>query len=186
MEVLSTLQVRGARCAALLAVAATLAACSPEYNWRDYASPDAPYQILFPDRPATQSREIDLNGMKVKLILTATSVDGTMFAVGTGVAPDAASAEAALGTMKTALVRNINGSLQREQAKASASAGPAGQQRSASLDIEASGNQQGVPMKLIGHFEARGNRFYQVIVMGKASDLKREQADTFLTSFKPK
>jgi hypothetical protein len=38
-------------------------------------------------------------------------------------------------------------------------------------------------MKLRGHFEAQGKRFYQVIVVGKANAVTPEQADQFISSF---
>jgi len=44
-------------CVAALA----LAGCSPTYNWRDYTSADGAYRVLFPAKPATQTRSIDLD-----------------------------------------------------------------------------------------------------------------------------
>ena len=165
---------------AALALALTLAACSSANNWRDYSSPDAPFRVMFPDKPAVHQRTIDLDGMKVAMTMTAVDRDGTMYAVGSAEAPDAAQAQKALAAMKTALVRNIGATITREKARAEASA--AGQR--ASIDIEASGTQNGTPMKLIGHFEARDRRFYQVIVMGKDKAMPAEQVEQFMTSFK--
>ena len=162
----------------------TLLACSPKYNWRDYSSQDAPFRVMFPDKPATHTRSVDLNGMTVSMTMTAAQVDGVMYAVGSGEAPDAERAEAALAAMKTALVRNIGATIKSEKAgKASAAAGSSSA-RSAALDIEAGGVQNGVPMRLVGHFESRNKRFYQVIVMGKAKDISPDQVEMFLTSFK--
>ena len=168
--------------AALLSL--SLSACSPQYNWRDYSSTDAPYRVMFPDKPATHTRSIDLNGLSVNMTMTAAQIDGTMFAVGSAEAPDAQHAQAALAAMKTALVRNIGATIKREQpgktsAVAGASAAPG-----AALDIEAVGVQNGVPMRLIGHFESRNQRFYQVIVMGREKNISQEQVDMFLSSFK--
>ena len=39
-------------------------------------------------------------------------------------------------------------------------------------------------MKLVGHFESRNKRFYQVIVMGKQKALSPEQTEQFISSFK--
>ncbi len=156
---------------ALLAALA-LAACSPQYNWRDYRSPDAPFAIMFPDKPDTHTRDIDLNGLKVKMTMTAVQVEGTMYAVGTGEAPDAAQARAALGAMKTALVNNIGATVTKETA-------------TAGIDIEASGTQGGKPMALVGRFVARDKRFYQVIVMGPKQAMSAEQTEMFMSSFKP-
>lgn len=146
-----------------------LAGCNPTYNWRDYSSADAPYRIMFPAKPATHTRAIDLNGMRVEMTMTAAEVEGVMFAVGTGVAPDAAQAQTALGAMRTALVRNIGAKVE------SGSTG---------ADVDATGSANGQPMKLRAHFEARGTRFYQVVVMGKASAMSAEHTDQFISSFK--
>ena len=161
-----------------------LAACSPTFNWRDYSSQDAPYRVMFPDKPSSHTRNIDLNGLKVDMTMTAAQVDGSTFAVGTAEAPDAAQAEAALQAMKTALVKNIGATISSEKASASSSFSGAASSRSATIDVRASGKQNGVPMTLVGHFESRNKRFYQVIVMGKDSKIPREQADQFISSFK--
>lgn len=161
-----------------------LGACSPAFNWRDYNGETAPYRVMFPDKPSTHTRKIDLDGLKVDMTMTAAQVSGTMFAVGAAEAPDPASAEKALTAMKTALVNNIGATIKSEKVgKTSAVAGST-QMRSAAIDIEASGQQKGEPMKLIGHFESRNNRFYQVVVMGKEKDLTRENVDMFMSSFK--
>ncbi|MES3022497.1 MAG: hypothetical protein V4857_13035 [Pseudomonadota bacterium] len=170
-------------------VACTLAslallACSPKYNWRDYTSADASYSVLFPDKPVSHKRSIDLDGMQVEMTMTAAQVDGITFAVGSAQAPDAAKAEAALAAMQTALLRNIDAKIAKQSSAKEASAGPAGALRSARIDLEATGVQKGVPMRLVGRFEARDKRFYQVIVMGKDNVVPREQVEMFMSSFK--
>ncbi len=127
---------------------------------------------MFPDKPDTHARDIDLNGLKVKMTMTAVQIDGAMFAVGTGEAPDATQAQAALLAMKTALVNNIGATVTKET-------------MTGHIDIEATGMQNGKPMLLIGRFVARDKRFYQVIVMGPKADMSPEQTEMFLTSFKP-
>jgi hypothetical protein len=169
---------------ASLLAAGLLAACSPQYNWRDYSSQDAPFRVMFPDKPATHTRAIDLDGMTVSMTMTAVQVDGTMYAVGSAEAPDAAKAQAALGAMKTALVRNIGATVTRESASATSTASGANAAQRAAIDIEANGSQNGQPMKLIGHFESRNKRFYQVIVMGRDQAVLPEQTEQFMSSFK--
>ncbi|QYF94580.1 hypothetical protein KY495_05015 [Massilia sp. PAMC28688] len=161
----------------------TLAACSPEYNWRDYRSPHAPFTVMFPDKPSTHTREVNLNGLVVAMTMTAVDINGNMFAVGTAEAPDAARAQAALAAMKTALVNNIGATIKSEKAgKLSAAAG-ARSVPGAAIDLEAVGQNKGEAMRLVGHFEARDKRFYQVIVMGKARELTKENVDMFMSSF---
>jgi hypothetical protein len=161
-----------------------LAACSPKYNWRDYASTDAPYRVMFPGKPASYTRGVDLNGMTVDMTMTATEVEGAMYAVGTAQAPDAAQAQAALAAMKIALVRNIGATSAREKSNATATAAGGAGASSSSSDVEAQGVLNGVPMRLVGHFEARGNRFYQVVVMGPAKSIEAEPVEQFISSFK--
>jgi hypothetical protein len=169
---------------AIALIALVVAACSPTYNWRDYSSPDAPYRVMFPAKPATYTRPVELDGMKVNMTMTAAEVEDTMFAVGSAEATDPQHAQAALAAMKTALVHNIGGTITKETATAAASS-PSVTGSNASLNIEATGTHNGTPMHLIGHFEARDKRIYQVIVMGKAKSVSPEQVEQFFTSFKP-
>jgi hypothetical protein len=164
--------------------AVALAACSPKYNWRDYSSTDAPFRVMFPDKPSVHTRSVDVGGLKVDMTMTAAEIDGATFAVGSAVAPEADKAEAAVAAMKTALVRNIGATVTSEKvAKASSAAGSA-RSRSTAIDIDAKGVQKGQAMRLVGHFESRDKRFYQVIVMGPAKSVQQDQVDTFMSSFK--
>jgi hypothetical protein len=161
------------------ALALLLAGCNPTYNWREYASPDAAWHATFPAKPATTTRTIDLDGMQVAMTMTAAEVEGATFAVGSAEAPDAARAHAALDTMRLALARNIGAAATGAQASATNAAG--GARSSAAIDVE--GTRAGVPMRLVGRFEARGTRFYQAIVVGPSAAMPAEQVDQFLTSF---
>ncbi len=161
-----------------------LAACSPQFNWRDYSSETAPYRVMFPDKPSTHTRKVDLNGLQVDMTMTAAQVNGIMFAVGTAEAPDAPSAEKALLAMKTAMVKNIGATVLSEKVGKASSASGSTQAQSAAIDIEARGVQKGEPVKLVGHFESRNKRVYQVVVIGKEKELTRENVDMFMSSFK--
>lgn len=167
-----------------LLAALALSACSPKFNWRDYSSPVAPYRVMFPDKPASHTRPVNLNGMKVDMTMTAVDIDGTMFAVGHGEAPDVARAQAAVGAMKTALVNNIGATLKSEKTVPSSAVAGARSAPGLAIQIEAAGSNRGQPMRLVGRFESHDKRFYQVIVMGKASDMTPENVDMFMSSFK--
>lgn len=151
-----------------------LAACSPQYNWRVYHSPDSAYSTMFPAKPATDTREVDLAGARLDLTMTAADVDGVVFAVATGTVADAAQAAAAVEAMQAAMVRNIGAKVTSEKR----APGPA-------VDIEAAGLRNGQPTRLVGHFEARGKRIYQVIVVGPQRQVEDQQVEQFLASFKP-
>lgn len=157
----------------LLMLAAALAACSPKYDWRDYRSADAPYAVLFPGKPATQTRDIHLGELPVRMTMTATEIDGVVFAVGSAQLADAAQAPAAIEAMKNAMVTNI-------QATITSSKPAAG----GALEIDAAGTQNGRPMRLTGRFIARDKRVYQVVVIGAADHMAPDVVDTYLSSFK--
>jgi len=152
--------------------AAVLAGCSPTYNWRDYTSGDGSFRVMFPAKPASHTRNIDLGGIRVDMTMTAAEVEGTTFAVGTALAPDAALAQATLPAMRQALLRNIGA---RDQAA------PGSQ----TLDVDAVGKGNAGPVRLVGRFVAKGTRMYQVIVVGKPGAMPPEHTEQFLTSFTP-
>ncbi|MBV6324239.1 hypothetical protein [Duganella violaceipulchra] len=159
-----------------LLLATALSACSPQYDWRDYRSTDAPYAVLFPGKPASQTRSIQLDTLSVDMTMTAAEVDGVIFAVGSAQLPDAAQGPAAIAAMKTALVNNIGATVTSSKSSADA--------RQATLDVEAKGSQNGEALRLIGHFIARDKRIYQVIVMGRDQHIVQDQVETYLSSFK--
>lgn len=159
-----------------LLLAAALSACSPQYDWRDYRSTDAPYAVLFPGKPASQTRSIQLDTLSVNMTMTAAEVDGVIFAVGSAQLPDAAQGPAAIAAMQTALVNNIGATVTSSKSSADG--------RQATLDVEAKGSQNGEALRLIGHFIARDKRIYQVIVMGRDKHIVQDQVETYLSSFK--
>jgi hypothetical protein len=161
---------------AIPVVAMLLSGCSPQFNWREFTSKDASWQALFPDKPATASRAIDLDGMHTTMTMTAAEVDGILFAVGQAQSSDESTASAALGAMQTALVRNIDGKV--TTSKSSATPGRM------TRDIDATGARNGKPTRLVAHFEAHGRSLYQVVVVGPAASVKPEHTEQFLTSFK--
>jgi len=139
---------------------------------------------MFPDKPATHTRMIDVGGMKVDMTMTAAQVDGITFAVGSAQAPDAAQAQAALGAMQTALIRNIGATVKSQKTSASAKAGAGASTASATIDVDALGTQKGIPMRLIAHFESRNKHFYQVIIMGPEKSISKENVEMFMSTFK--
>ena len=169
---------------AAFATASVLSACSPKFDWRDYRSPDAQFTALFPGKPSVLTREIDLDGKKVSLTMTASEADGNTFAIGSAVLDSAEQAQAALPAMQTALLKNINGTVRSEKSASAASSTAAGTQQRSSLSIEAKGTQQGKPVLLVGRFVAQDKRIFQIIILGEESKLSRDTIDTFMDSVK--
>lgn len=168
----------------VLASAAILTACNPRFDWREYRSPDAHFSALFPGKPAVLTREIDLDGKKVSLTMTASEVDGNTFAVGSAELDTVQQAQAALPAMKQALLNNIKGTLRSEKSATAASSNASGTHRQSTLSIEATGIRNGQPALLIGRFVAQDRRIFQIIILGQEKELSREHIDTFLDAVK--
>jgi hypothetical protein len=169
----------------LVVAVLNLASCSPQYDWREVRGPNAPYSVMFPAKPSTVSRSINLDGQQVMMTMTMAKVDGVTFAVGTATLPDAQKAAAALVGMKSALIRNIgvapdSTKSQTNQSNATASSSP--------MDIDvvgpSSANSNGQALRLVAHFVAKDNRVYQVVVIGREKAVTRDALDMFFPSFK--
>lgn len=160
-----------------------LPGCSPTYDWREIPGASAPYVASFPAKPATHSRVIDLNGSKVSMSMTAARVGDTTFAVGSVPTADAKAALAAIDVMKTAMVKNIGGTVRHEKLL------PAAAHQLRAIDVEATGKTPGnnpaqEPLFLIARFIAKPNHAYQLIVIGPDQAVPREEVEMFFSSFK--
>ncbi len=150
-----------------------LAGCTPGHDWREVRSSDASFSVLMPAKPSTLTRPIDLDGIKVSMTMMAAEIDTVTYAVGSVELADDSAAKIAVLAMKTAMIRNINGTVQHEK-----SAGNM-------IDLEASGAPTGGATRLlIARFVSKNQRAYQIIVTGPEKAIAREQVDTFMTSFK--
>jgi hypothetical protein len=164
----------------LLTLGLSLSACSPNYNWRESSDNGAHFTILLPAKPASIARNIDLDGIKVDMIMTAAEVDGISFAVGTAELPSPEQAVAALKSMQTALLKNIDGT-----ARPDAMLPGKTENTSARLDLEARGMARGQPLRLTARLLAKDRRVYQVIMLGPEKAFRDENVETFFSSFKP-
>lgn len=164
---------------ACIACAFLLAACSPKYDWREVRGSGVPFLIVLPAKPVSHSRTVNLDGVQATMTMTAAEVDEVTFAVGAAELPDAAQAQKALLAMKTALIRNIGGTLRHEKVSTAGSA--------RMIEIEASGPPapgSDQPRLLLARFIAQDKHAYQLVVVGKEKAVAREAVDVFFTSFK--
>jgi hypothetical protein len=158
-----------------------LLACSPKFNWREVRGPAAPYLVTLPAKPDSHTRDINLDGLPVRMTMTGAEVDAVTFAVGSVELADPAQAMHALNAMKTALVRNINGKVTQEKSANTDSRPGAGP---ATIELEASGPLPQGRRLLLARFIAGERHVYQLLVVGDERDVSREAADTFFTSFR--
>lgn len=108
----------------------------------------------------------------MQMHMTAADAGGVSFAVGCAKVDDVSKISGILAAMKSGMIKNIHGSVASD-----------GQQSGS--DIEVSGTlENGTPVKLSGHFVARGAWVYQVVALGPEKAMTPEVVDTFMTSFK--
>lgn len=172
--------------AAVLVACAALSACASRYDWREIRADEDRYLAMMPARPDRMTRPIDLDGMAVNMTMQGARVDGVAFIVGAVPLPDASVAvrERALAAMRSAMVRNIQGTESRADAIAvpvvDASGRPAGS--APGWRIEASGKAGDRDVSLRAVFASRGGRAWQAVVLGP--DPEPEQARIFLDGFR--
>jgi hypothetical protein len=166
----------------------SLTACSPKFDWREINVDTFHYAIALPGKPATVTRDIDLSGVKVSMTMTATEVGSTTFAVGTAELPTATQAQLSLSTMKTAMVRNIDGTIKQEKVLTMPASAQAESGKLAVTEVEATGQASAAtsnqPRVLFARFIAKDKRVYQLVATGPAKQLSRDVVDTFFSSFK--
>ena len=155
-----------------------LASCDPALNWREVRSDDAGYTALFPAKPTSFERAVNLDGLQVMMNMTAAEADGVSFAVATAIIEDEGQRAKALIAMQTAMQRNIRGEITEKKTvnlKGGATA----------IQIHATGqaSQAGTPLVLFARFVIHESRVFQVIALGPKEKLGAETADTFLSSF---
>lgn len=134
--------------------------------------------VTLPAKPASHARPINLDGTEVTMTMTAARVDDVTFAVGVVELPDASQTSQALQAMKTALVRNIDGTILQERVSDAGTVPPF-------IEIEARGSPgaRAPTLLLLARFVAKEQRVYQIIVLGDETQVSREAANTFFSSF---
>jgi hypothetical protein len=157
-------------------LAINLAACSPKFDWREVRGTESAFSVWLPAKPASFSREMTLNGVALKMQMTAADVDGISFAVGSAKVADASKIPGVLDAMQLGMLNNIHGVPENESSPAS---------DHSSKDLVAYGRlANGQPVKFVGRFLSRGAWVYQIVIIGKDKSLTPEVVDTFMTSFK--
>ena len=162
----------------LCALAISITGCDPTLNWREVRSNDAAYIALFPAKPTSFERAVNLDGFQVMMHMTAAEADGINFAVATAVIEDEAQRTKALTAMQTAMMRNIQGEITERKnvaVKGSATA----------TEIHATGKAglTGTSLVLFARFVMHESRVYQVIALGPKEKLTAETGAIFLSSF---
>ena len=101
----------------ILALAALLAACSPEQNWRQITFEGTPLKAQLPCKPDRTTREVPLGGAPVQLAVAGCESGPAMLAVMTAALAPGADAQAVLQGWQQAVLANL-------QVQAPVQAGP--------------------------------------------------------------
>jgi len=180
-----------------LVLAGLVAACSPEFNWRETRSPEQGFSVLLPARPASMSREIDLDGLRVDMTMTGARVDRALFTVGAirlearaadraaDPAADLAATHAkALSAMRVAMLRNLGAEPQPGVPIRVGLLDLSGTAKGAvdAISVEARGLMAGEPVVMQAVFVAYREQLWQAVAIVAPAQVS--QARTMLDSFR--
>jgi len=171
---------------AVLAAGVLLAACSPEHDWREVRADDAGYTVMLPAKPASLTRPIHLEAMRVDMGMQGAQAGGVSYTVGSVRLPDdgQATRERALAAMRAAMVRNIGGTERAVRPVAVTVVDATGRQvgTAEGVEVEAVGRMRDGEAVLFARFVGIDARAWQAVALGPRAD--REQAALFLESLK--
>ncbi|MDQ7968970.1 MAG: hypothetical protein REI95_04940 [Oxalicibacterium faecigallinarum] len=160
-----------------------LTACSPAFDWREVRNEEFGYLIMMPARPTTVTRDINLDGAIIRMSMTATEVDKLTFAVGSATIPAPNNPQTALESMKTALIRNIRGTIIEESTFTMPHTINGQKRLLAVLYVHAKGTAiDNQPRTLQARFVAQGNRVYQIVMTGPEEKMTRDVSDIYFSS----
>ena len=159
-----------------------LCACTPKFDWREVRNEDNFFQVLMPGKVANANREINLNGVKTTMYMTAADVQNISFSVAyvkldvSELDQDAGKKqqEIAFEAMKTGMLNNIQGQWKSSNDTLTP--------KNTLLAIGQRPNGQ--RLKMIARFEKKDPYLIQVIMLGDEKAFNSEAADMFFDSFK--
>lgn len=91
------------------AAALLLAACTPEFDWREVRPEGVDLVAMFPCRPGRLERDVELAGRPVRLALLSCRAGDALFAMAHADIGDADRIAPALDELRASVVRNIDG-----------------------------------------------------------------------------
>lgn len=167
-----------ALCCALLTTA-----CNPALDWREHHFEDGGFTILFPQKPGRAERKLATPAGEATMKMVSVRIEETVFGAASADFPKPPDA-AALTAMQAALLKNLEGRVQSDQpvtsSKPAALAG-----REVIKRGKLGTGERATEAELRARFFVRGNRYYQIAVMGRAGAVPDADLDLFFASFKP-
>lgn len=161
----------------VLALALLVAACYPEFDWREVTSAGGRYTVLMPAQPEHAQREVVVGGVALALSMASVRNEGMAFGAAYAEIPDGYARWAELpAAARDALVRNIDGQITADR--------EVNIDGAAGREFFADGSVDGKPMRLAARVFTGGPRFYQVVFVGRSDRLSEADVELFLGSFR--
>ena len=164
------------RTPAVAAIAMTLAACSPTFNWREIRAQPTPLKAMLPCKPDKAAREVPMAGRQVSLEVLGCETGGATFAVLFADIGNAVRAGEVLAQWKTATLSNLRAPASQEGTFRP----PGALALPQSVHVVASG-QRGDGSKVESHaaYFAQGTYVFQAVIY--SDRLKPEVTEQFFS-----
>jgi len=164
---------------ALLLLPAAVAACTPTLDWRELRPEGSGAQLLFPCKPSSHARTLELGGSRITLTLHACRAGDATYALAVADVGDLARVGPALVQLREAAQRNLGG---RAQALAPPRVpGMMPQAQAQRVLVQGRLPDGSAVQEQLAVF-SRATRVYQASVLGAALDA--EGVETFLGSIR--
>lgn len=159
--------------------AALLAACAPDLDWREVRPEDSAAQVLMPCRARTQTRELELDGRRVRWSLAACTAGGETWGLAFADLGDPAGVTGALQAMRVSAAGNVGatGGTPLALNVPGSTPNPA----SARVALQGRLPDGSAVEEQVAVF-TRGTRVYQASVVGER--LPAEETETFFASIR--
>lgn len=158
-----------------LALAALLAACAPELDWRELHWEEGGLKVLLPGKPSKSARAIALGGETVSMQMLQTQMAGMAFGVAYAPLPHG-DRGALLSAARDVLLRNIAGTLTGEREVEVRGANAAGR------EFTGEGVVAGTPMLIAARLVAANGHFYEIVFVGRKDRAGRVDLPLYLGS----
>ncbi len=166
---------------ASLLIGLALAACSPDFNWRDVRPENTRLSLLLPCKPDKAQKMVPLGGQPTMLSMLGCDAGGATFAVAVADIDDAGRAASVLAQWQSLTLANMKAvpaSIQRLSLKISGA--PAA---TPALRVTAQGRRaDGAAVAGQAAYFAQGSQLFQVVLY--APKIVPEAAETFFSSLK--
>lgn len=157
-----------------------ITACTPKFDWREIRNSEAPFIATFPGKPASHSRDIDLDGIEVKLHMLGADVNQISFAIAYAKIESGdkdlqtSHQQRALSAMQTGMLKNIQAKIIQPT--------PIDAPKNTITAIGKT--QNGKMIKMIARFTQHGPWVIQAVMLGEEKSFTPEIADMFFGSIK--